>query len=365
MMTWAQLQKYFWNILKCACSIAFIIQISASIKSQLAPSDTVAKTVRTNLSMVDFPVVFKVCMKPSFNDDELKKVGYEFAYSYFSGKSRYEENITGIGLHGWAGHTENGGVFSNVADVQNRIFHDYHAVIDSTLIITKNHTVKTLSTSSYQLRKPNYPNNCLTLDITNDIPPGEEIAILSLKFNSGLFATDIDVVIEDKLTVVDRTSLSSIRNQPINYDNLRKNLTKTYLVSFKQNIFQDKESTFCVNYPTDHHKSFIDCDNQYLEELLQKVDLYPSWATPLDLSRATNLTRSAGLGQAILYFLGYDSGPCVEPCTQTSIKTVYKLANMMTIKGVTYPAIILNFNPMVEVITHALPIFNPLDVLQV
>ena len=131
-MSCHHLQQYFWYILKAACFIAFIIQISASIHSQLAPQDTVAKTVRTDLKNVDFPVAFKICMKPSFNSVELEKVGYELPYFYFSGRSKYDKNLLtwgSMGIHGWAGHTEEGGVFSNVTDVQNRIFNDYHSAI--------------------------------------------------------------------------------------------------------------------------------------------------------------------------------------------------------------------------------------------
>ena len=364
-MNWTHLHKYLWNFLKFACSIAFIIQISASVKSQISPENTVTKTVKTNLENVDFPVAFKVCMKPSFSDEQMKKVGYEDPYSYFAGRSKYEYRLDGMGRHGWAGHTAEGGVFSNASDVQKRIFMDYHSTIDGTILETNHVFLNNISTSNYQLQKPNYPNNCLTLDIGKYLTSGERVKIVSIRFDASQFATDIDVIIEDRLILLDRTTMFSTRNQPIKYDNLSKNLTKSYIVTLKQNIYQDKENTFCVNYPTKNYKSLNDCDNQYLGELLQKVDLYPAWAFPKDLSKATHITNSSGLGNAISYFLGTDPGPCVEPCTQTSIQAVYKQANRLVYKGVTYPTVALYFNPTVEVTTHAMPLFNPLDVLQV
>ena len=187
-----------------------------------------------------------------------------------------------------------------------------------------------------------------------------------MNFNSDQFATDIDIIIEDRLTLVDRSFLTSTRSHPINYENLKKNLSKSYFVSFQQNIFEDRDNAFCVNYPTVKFKSFNDCDNQYLGKLLQKVDISPSWANPQDLSKATNLTKSEGLSQTVLqYFLGLDPGPCVEPCTKTSITSVYKFSDIVTVNGATYPMVTLNFNSIVEVITHALPTFNALTVLQV
>ena len=359
-MNWAYIQNYFWNSLKLACFIAFIIQIGASIKSQVAPQKTVAETVRADLGDIDFPVAFKVCMKPSFNDDELKKVGYDFSYRYFSGQSKYERESGGNKIYGWVGHTVGGGVFSNASDVQNRIFMDYHSAIVRTWIHTNKVRMRNISTKSYKLEKPNYPNNCLTLDIGKSLTPGERVNLLSITFDANQFATDIDIIIEDRLILLDRTNMLSTRNQPINYDNLRQNLSKTFLVTLKQTVFEDKETSFCVNYPTDKYQSFNDCDNQYLEELLQNGGLYPAWATSQNLNRATNYTKSSGLGKAIPYFLGTDPGPCVEPCTQTSIQAVYKSANMRT-----NPIVALYFNCVVEVTTHALPKFNPLDVLQV
>ena len=75
-------------ILKLACSIAFLMQISGSIYSQLDPKETVAKTVRADLNNIDFPVAFKVCMKPSFNTAEVEKVGYTYTYSFFAGRRK-------------------------------------------------------------------------------------------------------------------------------------------------------------------------------------------------------------------------------------------------------------------------------------
>ena len=66
--------KWFWIFVKVACSVAFTIQISASVYYQLAPEKRVAETVTTNLKNIDFPVAFKVCIKPSFNDTELSMV---------------------------------------------------------------------------------------------------------------------------------------------------------------------------------------------------------------------------------------------------------------------------------------------------
>ena len=201
--------------------------------------------------------------------------------------------------------------------------------------------------------------------MTKYLKPREMLFTLGITFRSNKFATDIDVIIEDQLTLLDRSLMYSTRKQPINYDSLYKNLTKHYLISFEQNVFIDADKTECVNYPTDKYATFNDCDHQYLNKLLKKENLHPAWATPEDLSKATNLTKSSGLTGSIIYFMGYDSGPCVEPCKQTSIAAVYQQTEKMTVDGHSYPTVNFNFNPIVKVITHALPSFQPLEVLQV
>ena len=62
------------------------------------------------MTIKDFPVVFKICIKPGFNSDGLKYVGYSDIWSYFVGESRYNSSLIG-----WAGHTKEGTAFSDVA----------------------------------------------------------------------------------------------------------------------------------------------------------------------------------------------------------------------------------------------------------
>ena len=358
------ISKWFWITVKVACSVACICQISASINNQLTREEKVTRTVTKELKDVDFPAAFKVCMKPSFNVPELLKVGYDSGYNYFKGQSRFDCN--GTGNHGWAGHTKDGEVFSNVSDVQNRIFQDYHSVINTTLVLKANGDLN-LPSSSYQLLKPNFPNNCLTLDISKHLPPGDMVNTLVMAFNSNQFATDIDVIIEDQLTLTDRTIKDDHGSQSIIFESLIKNISKVYWVSFYQNVYEDEDESVCVNYPTDtatdKYVSFNNCDRQYLDKLLAEELLYPAWATPHDLSKATTLSASHWVSASKTiydYVFGYP-GPCVLPCTQTSISATYRGSDKVS----DHPTIYFIFNPDVRVTTHALPLFQPIKVLQV
>ena len=186
--------------------------------------------------------------------------------------------------------------------------------------------------------------------------------MLILGFNSDGFATDIDVIIEDRLTLTDRTREQAKRSRPIIYESLIKKLTKKYLVSFRQDVFVDEDNSVCVNYPTDKYASFNDCDRQYLDQLLVEETLYPVWAAHDDLSKVTTLGKSPELfGSLHQYVMGSDPGPCVQPCTQTHISAVYQNSDKMTDN----PTLIFTFDPDVKVTTHAWPSFQPSLVLLV
>ena len=81
----------------------------------MEPTQTVTKTVKKNMTDIEFPVVFKICIKPGFNETVLNEVGYSNTWDYFVGKSRYNWS-----LRGWAGHSVDGGIVSNVTGTESQ-----------------------------------------------------------------------------------------------------------------------------------------------------------------------------------------------------------------------------------------------------
>ena len=59
-----------------------------------------------DLDVIEFPVLFKVCITPAFKIEKIIKSGYSNLWFYFMGKSRFGQ------IYGWAGHTRNGTVIS-------------------------------------------------------------------------------------------------------------------------------------------------------------------------------------------------------------------------------------------------------------
>ena len=92
-----------WNVINLCCFTAFVVQISYLVSDQISPDQTVSITRDFQLDDIQFPVLFKICIKPSFNVDELQATGYQNIWKYFIGQSLYNDS-----LFGWAGHAEDG-----------------------------------------------------------------------------------------------------------------------------------------------------------------------------------------------------------------------------------------------------------------
>ena len=55
------------------------------------------------LEELEFPVVFKISLIPGFNTTALNEAGYNDSWSYFQGKSKFDNST-----YGWAGHSRLG-----------------------------------------------------------------------------------------------------------------------------------------------------------------------------------------------------------------------------------------------------------------
>ena len=104
------LLKRPWLFIYFGCFIAFLCQLFSLIHSYVHPSQTVTRVEKKDLNNIPFPVLFKICIKPGFDGDELLNAGYLHAGRYFLGESRFNSSV-----HGWAGHLPDGRIKGNVS----------------------------------------------------------------------------------------------------------------------------------------------------------------------------------------------------------------------------------------------------------
>ena len=81
-------------------------------KEQLNPSQTETFLEEKKLDEIEFPVLFKVCFKNSFNLKNLEEAGYSSVWNYFMGVSKYNKSN-----YGWAGNMKEGGVRGGVTGI--------------------------------------------------------------------------------------------------------------------------------------------------------------------------------------------------------------------------------------------------------
>ena len=340
----------------CFCCV--LVHMSLVLRNELHPTEIKTRTETRLLSKMEFPAMFKVCVKPSFNEEEIKKVGYDSVYHYFNGKSKYNSSI-----HGWAGHTEDGKVFSNVSDVQDRIFQKYASAIKEIRVGTYGGRNTEVPVTYIRLRQLNYPDNCLTMDL-KVVPQlkGSHIETVSLKFNTRSFATDVKIDIEDRLSQVNRRdefSRMMYAGPDVEITNLHHTIfEKTYLISFEQTIHKVN----CTNYPTKRFKSYEDCDDFYIKKKMAKTGFPINSDIDHDGRRMETKDKEATVALEN-YIRGRSFNDCPKPCSRTNIKSSYVMSEIYKKKGSRYPGINIDFNPTVKITTHYFPQFNFLTVM--
>ena len=97
------------HILPITCFIFFLVHSAIIGWQQLFPSETFNHVREKKLDDIEFPSIFKICINPSANLTELKKVGYDNIWNYFIGRSLFNRTI-----FGWAGHTSEGREMASV-----------------------------------------------------------------------------------------------------------------------------------------------------------------------------------------------------------------------------------------------------------
>ena len=98
-------KKLIWIFIQSVCVLSFIAQMCLLAQEQLNPSQTETFLEEKKLDDIEFPVLFKVCFKNSFNLKNLEEAGYSSVWNYFMGVSMHNKSN-----YGWAGHRQDGGV---------------------------------------------------------------------------------------------------------------------------------------------------------------------------------------------------------------------------------------------------------------
>ena len=238
------------TIIYLGCAIAAVIQLASVLEGYVSPTLTNTRRETMKLRDMDFPVVFKICSKPGYNTTALKEAGYDDASDYFFGRSIHDRSILG-----WAGHTNTSGVFGSVEEIMAKIgiksklvgvsINDELLVINMTDVLT--------------IEKPNYPDNCQILDLTNIISDREEnLENIYLGFGD-LKNSSVEVHMEGSNLACHRNIKANAfySGEAMKLDGEDGKGFKVYVAKIKKDVFTEEDpSSNCRIYPNLEFSSY-------------------------------------------------------------------------------------------------------------
>jgi hypothetical protein len=197
--------QWHWVILTLACTTALLVQLGLVIRGYVAPTLTNTRVEQQDLKDMDFPLIFKICVDPGFDQTAIFEAGYRNTWEYFIGRNRFNSSIVG-----WAGHTNTSGVQGSVQEILSRIKqHSIRDVFEYIDILTM--------TGEWIRNKPdivtgsvNYPHNCYMLDLANltDVKEKKVNTLLIQFHNHSKYS--LTIFVEGSTSSVSRTISANV-----------------------------------------------------------------------------------------------------------------------------------------------------------
>ena len=89
--------KWMWLLVNLFCTVVLTVQLVVVLDSYVNPTNTRTWDEEVMLADIEFPVVFKICVIPGFNEKALHNAGYNDTFYYFLGQSAFNKS-----MYGWA-----------------------------------------------------------------------------------------------------------------------------------------------------------------------------------------------------------------------------------------------------------------------
>ena len=140
---------------------------------------------------------------------------------------------------------------------------------------------------SERISRPILPD-CRLLDINTTSVPKSIAFDLSNTENISFHIN----IIEKNQALTKRRRDSYAYNGPLPKMDKPKSETLTIGLKIKQSFYSDQDkSANCTNYPNTKFKSFKECDDYFITEVMKKFDVMPYWATddPSKITRSKYL----------------------------------------------------------------------------
>ena len=288
---WSQLQ-WSW-VLHISCSLAVTIQLVSIIQNFISPQSTNSENEEVNIQKMEFPLLFKICVCPSFNNSAAEELGYDGIWNYFSGMSRFNKNI-----FGWAGHTNSSGVKDTVPGVLSKVQYPETAKTLLTKIRVAwgpgDWTIFNSDQINLTQKRINYPHNCYTLDISNHTR-GKLVQTISFFFKSSN-EKEVKMLVQGKGIETSRDVYDNMLLASGDYIKTKPGKRYKFVLKINQKVFvEEDKSKNCRNYPNEDFESYAACDDRYMKSLCDAAGLSPIWRAD-DINEVTVQTPAHSKG---------------------------------------------------------------------
>ena len=237
-----------------------------------------------DLQDIEFPLDIKICAEPAFNETAIEEAGYDRSpWKYFRGISRFNSSIVG-----WAGHTKDFGVRGSVEEVLDKVrTHKPENVVQEIWVDFKTEEHLPIPLKHVTLKRVNYPHNCYTLDLSSVTQlRHESMRSLDLIFKSGnLEKVQISlqgITLDSNREIFDNSFYNKGDKITVKPGRIYK-----YAVEISKNVYlEEDKSKKCRDYPNSEYASYMECDDQFMKDICERVELAPIWLLD-DFSQAT------------------------------------------------------------------------------
>ena len=284
--------RWVWAFAYLFCTCLFLYQLVKILPDYFAPTMTHTEVKDVPLKDMDFPLSIKVCFRPSvFNSTALKQLGYVDSAHYILGRSKFNDDLYVIG---WGGHNNQSNPVKNASEVLQTIKRDWtRGQIFGLFQVTttKDVALKDLA-EKVSLQRINWINECYLLNmslIENENLMGAEA--IGMFVDNTLLKGNVSVELE--LEGQNLAAHRDIQDHKFYHsgDAIKLEKYTSYRVKIKKRVFVEGDpGRTCRNYPNSEFQSYMECDDQYMRDRVDKVapglNLKPVWMTD-DLSKVT------------------------------------------------------------------------------
>ena len=281
-------------LFKLFCLVAVIVQLGFNLKAFLQPKFPTTRVKDVALKDLDFPLIFKICAEPGFNQTALNEVGYSRLSEYFKGKSRFNGAV-----FGWAGHTSENTTWGGVEETFEKVrINSVEKLLDgvSVKLNTDSEEYLHLPPDQVYLGRINYPYNCYTLNLTKHGFWGKGVKIMNLRLNTEEAFQAMQIQLQGETVATHRDIYDHTLFSTGDAMTAKPGEHRKFAVRIDENIFvEEDESKNCREYPNSDFASYSDCDDNFTRGICSKAGLVPIWmADQLDKVTVHGVFRKSG-----------------------------------------------------------------------